>query len=420
MSQKLKGPRSLVVALFLTIVFTGCVQRFQSGNETSAIARSDFLFLHTSRNLVTLPLDGGTVRSVDLPVVSAPGWSRLFTAVPHSGSTEVVAIEPEDGSRRRVAMIQGDFEPAVVAQDGHAIALSPRRKVAGGPWVAEPREETNIVMVRSGESQRRFRLPGNFQPEAFSADAKRLFMIEYLPPTEPDRYRVRQLDLASGEVSPVGGRLKQPAPEEMKGVGRTQNLSPDGATLYTLYTRQVESYPHGGPEHPEPNANSPVHSFIHVLNLEAGWAHCVDLPHPFGMSSTDDDALAISRDGRSIYVADGSAGRVATVDTQQLKVVRTADFDKRAEGGKIAVQASDDGTLFLTSGDKVLLMDGQTLTKRGEFHLPMATSGALLTPDDSALFVSVPDAVLKLNSSSGRIIDRFDVPGMVSIAGIGG
>lgn len=420
MTQLSKGPRAVVKVLLLAVVLAACAPRFQPGGENSGIARSDFLFLRTAKTMVAFPIDGGSVRTVDLPVVSAPGWSRLFTAVPRQGSTEVIAVESESGNRRRVAMVRGDVEPAAIAMDGHTVAFSPRRKVSESLWVAEPRERTDLVIVGSAGGKRRFSLPGNFQPEAFSADARRLFMIEYIPASAPDRYRVRQLDLASGVVSPVGGRLKQSAPEEMKGIGRTQNLSPDGATLYTLYTRQVESYPHGRPEHLEPDANSLVHSFIHVLNLKAGWAHCVDLPHPFGMSSTNDDAFAISHDGRWIYVADGSAGRTATVDTQQLKVVRTGEFDKPADGGKVGVQVSGEGTLFVTSGDKVLLIEARTLTKKGEFQLPLQASGALLGPADSLLFVSVSGAVLKLDSSSGDILERLDVPGMESIAGIGG
>src|SRR5207247_11381997 len=117
-----------------------------------------------------------------------------------------------------------------------------------------------------------FDLTWNYEPEAFSTDGSTLFMIQYLPPTAPEAYRVTSLDLAKGVVSPVFGRYKEPT-ERMPGVRLEQILSPDGSKLYTLYTSQPSAYEtrYGG----NAAASTPV-TFVHILNLKEHWAYCLE------------------------------------------------------------------------------------------------------------------------------------------------
>ena len=115
----------------------------------------------------------------------------------------------------------------------------------------------------------RFRLDGNFEPEAFSLDDDRLFLIQYLPAEAPAVYRVTVLDLATGDVRPVTGRFKTP-PERMPGVRLGQVYDPVTAQMYTLYSNQpgayAEGYDHaGGASH-----DWPEETFVHVLNLREG------------------------------------------------------------------------------------------------------------------------------------------------------
>ena len=69
-----------------------------------------------------------------------------------------------------------------------------------------------------------------------------------------------------------------------------------------------------------------VHAFVHVLSLAEGWAFCLDLPLPFGVCPSEAHALAVSPDGRRLYVADLASGSVAAADTSRLQVIRTADI----------------------------------------------------------------------------------------------
>ena len=68
----------------------------------------------------------------------------------------------------------------------------------------EGRATTSLTVVSTDTGDMRdYPLAGNFEPEAFATSGSSLFVIEYLPPMAPDRYRVRKLDLETGEVGAV-------------------------------------------------------------------------------------------------------------------------------------------------------------------------------------------------------------------------
>jgi hypothetical protein len=132
---------------------------------------------------------------------------------------------------------------AVVAwTSGRSVALIPQRALESR-HAGSGRNRTRIVVARpDGGRLRTFDLRGDFEPEAFSTDDRKLFLIECLP-GDSGRYRVRMMRLASGAVLSVG-RLTKTAPDSMRGTGRVHEYSPDGDVLYTLYTRQPPNYAH--------------------------------------------------------------------------------------------------------------------------------------------------------------------------------
>ena len=50
-------------------------------------------------------------------------------------------------------------------------------------------------------------------------------------------------------------------------------MSPDGKQLYTFYASAE----------PVHDGDETYHAWVHVLNLEKGWAHCVDLDERIGI-----------------------------------------------------------------------------------------------------------------------------------------
>ena len=101
-------------------------------------------------------------------------------------------------------------------------------------------------MVAGSAGQRsRVELPGNLEPEAFDITGQVLFVLDYLPPVAPDRYRVRVVDLHPRQLQPLFTRLKSVVPpgaeEEMRGEGRQAVYGTRKARqLFTLYTHQPE------------------------------------------------------------------------------------------------------------------------------------------------------------------------------------
>jgi hypothetical protein len=257
-----------------------------------------------------------------------PPIDRLFTV---EGSS-LVTLDPDTGRERAEMRMPGGLTARIASFDGSAVALTPGPSTAA-PYRPSERSSTRIVVAHPERRlSRAYRLDGNFEPEAFSTDERKLFLIEYLDLGEPPRYRVRVLNLERGTMAPVG-RLTKFAPSSMRGSGRVQAYSPRGDVLYTLYTKQPPNYAH---QHPgEVHDKGMVHAFIHVLNLAEGWAHCVDLPMPFGMGEVAAGMLAVSPDGFRAYA--GAGERVAIVDTVSLEVVdvrRIVEFPSDPRGNR--------------------------------------------------------------------------------------
>lgn len=233
-------------------------------------------------------------------------------ASPTAGGTQAFATGNSGGSTRTDALKGIDAgEQVVWSFSGRSVAFVPGSMTER--YEASGREWTEIAVVQPKEAaSETFRLKGDFEPEAFSTDETKLFMIEHLSDV---RYRVRMLKLRTGKVAPIG-RLTKFATDSMRGVGRVQVYSPTGDTLYTLYTRQQPNTAHRTSD--SYHNDGKVHAFVHVLSLEGAWAHCVDLKMPFGMDADATNDIAVSKDGTFVYATDGA--QVAVIDTHELKV----------------------------------------------------------------------------------------------------
>lgn len=263
-----------------------------------------------------------TVSIVLLLVAGACSTDRQTS--PTSGGTQALAA---GGGGTTASDVLGgiDGEQVVRSFSGRSIAYVPGSDA--GLYEASGRRWTEIVIEQPEEAaSETFRLKGDFEPEAFSTDESKLFMIEHLSDT---RYRVRMLKVQTGKVAPIG-RLTKFAPESMRGVGRVQVYAPTGDALYTLYTRQQPNTAHRTSD--SYHNDGRVHAFVHVLSLDEAWAHCVDLKMPFGMDPDAINDIAVSKDGTFVYATDGA--QVAVIDAHDLKVLEMVPAANIAEVAK--------------------------------------------------------------------------------------
>jgi DNA-binding beta-propeller fold protein YncE len=168
-----------------------------------------------------------------------------------------------------------------------------------------------------------------------------------------------------------------------------------------------------------------VHAFVHTLSLAEGWAYCLDLPMPFGVGPAWAHAIAVSRDGFRLFVADRSSGTIAVADTQtlQLKGSYAVGMDPLVEPGEAAIDVAPDGTLYVASGSVVLVFSAAALgaarTARQRWPLPGAICGLKLSQDAQRVYVGLADRVVILSTVDGHQIGQLDVPEVDGIAYVG-
>ncbi|HEX7246772.1 MAG TPA: hypothetical protein VF351_01590, partial [Actinomycetota bacterium] len=295
--------------------------------------------------------------------VATPGGDTMYRASAVDGGTVVTSLDPRTGATVTSTRLAGDLELAIASVSGAAIALvqpAPGAPSGSLPGLPVARTITPIVVAdpSGAASPARFRLEGNFEPEAFSIDDERLFLIQYLPAEAPAVYRVTVLDMATGEVRPVTGRFKTP-PERMPGVRLGQVYDPQTSQMYTLYSNQPGAYAQGYEHAGGDTHDWPEETFVHVLNLQKGWAYCAGVPKEMWGGTAREQSLAPSPDGRWLYIVDAREGTIAVMNTRSLKVERTArvDLAGTSDGGggaptvRTSVAVSRDGaTLFVASG----------------------------------------------------------------------
>ena len=257
------------------------------------------------------------------------------------------------------------------------------------------------------ERTRTYDFKGNFVVEAFSTNDRQLFLLEYMPAKNPWHYGLRRLGLDDGKIRSIA-RDKQNAPGEMNGTGRLALSAPSGRELYTLYTQQGFNYTHVDPEHAKP---SKVYAFVHLLNLEGAWTHCIDLPAPFGTGTATAHAMAISDDGARLFVADPSSGGLAVIDPQTKRVLHTVTVDLRSLRAGVSADVSVDGDLYLAGEDTVLVFDGESLQLRRSFQPASGLSGIATSADGSKLYLGNDEGLLEVDAGTGQRLRTIPIPG---------
>jgi DNA-binding beta-propeller fold protein YncE len=414
----------IVVAALALAACTSEAPRERAGAEGSAVAR-EILSVGTASGPLTLEVPSGSVLFERAGALVSPDGSTVYSAAVAGGSTIVETIDAISGDTRARVAVAGEHALGVVSGSGRAAALVEPLPKAWDPAMPHPRSHTTIVIADpSGQApSRTFRLRGNYEPEAFSVDDSRLFLIQHLPAEAPTVYRVTVLDLRLGDVFPVFGPYKGP-PERMPGTRLEQVLAPGADRLYTLYSSARPGYaPHAAPV-----AADAVVSFVHVLDLREGWAHCVGLPERLWDRPADEQAMAVSPDGSTLYVVDAVEGVVAAMDaaTLETRVVDDLQFGMDA-GVTASAQVSSDGrALFVTaSGSSTTLfaLDAATFEIAGRWALEDPVTGLGLSSDGDRLYAASSQGLVIVDPLSGVRLADVPVPiasPVVRISSLGG
>ena len=371
--------------------------------EPKAVAAPD----DTVPDVVLADSEHGLVR------LSGTGSRRLgaATALSRDGSIayaaegdRLVRLDAPAGKPLDSGELGGGWVPRVVAENGTLCVLA--QEPAAEP--PTPRASSPLLVIDAG-GRRKYNLTGVVEPDAFTADGTGLFVLEWLPATAPDHYRVRLLDLATGTLRPLLTRNKVPVPagaeEEMRGSGRQAVLSPDRSLLYTLYTHQP------GHQHTRnllAGTRNHVHAFVHVLHLREHWAYCLDLPDPFGRGPAQGHALAA--DDRHVAVLDTASGSLVYAGAANLRIERVVRVP--AGGGAASLAFGGDARVYAAAGTTVQVLDRASDAATARWTLPTAVRGLRLSPDAARLYAGGTDEVVRLDTATGQRRGRTRVEGL--------
>ena len=407
--------RLLVTMTVLALLTAACTGSIAPGapDANGRTPVEETLLLGTPGGPLLVRVPVGSVLFEGSGAVSSLGGAWVLTAAASDGST---VLETHEGSTGRIlstATIPGELEARIVSESGRAVAMMEPLPEGWDPAVPFPRARTRIVVADpTGERETiSLNLRGNFEPEAFSTNDDQLFLIQHLPAETPSAYRVTVLDLVREKLLPVFGPFKGPA-ERMPGTRLSQLLSPDADQLYTLYTSSRPGYaPHGAPV-----ANDAAVSFVHVLSLRDGWAHCVGLPRSMWDRPSSEQAMATTPDGNYLFVIDAGRGIVAALHTESLEV-RTTPIDLSGEGdnARTVAHVSPDGRTLLVSvagaeGSVVTAFDAGTFEVIDTWRLEGIVSGLDFSSDGSSVYAALEGRIVVLDVRTGLEIGAVPVP----------
>jgi len=382
--------RRLIVLLILAFsVLTACGR----ANATHPAAAGYLIFLEggfSNSGESVKVLDSGTGTIVrELPIgTPASDWSRYYIVTQLTGSASLKAIDPASGRTIAQATVPSGYSLPNIAFQGPTAGISPN-----GQWLALTRHATgdaitNFMVGSSSltDSFKAISVNGDFVFDALSNDGKSLYLIQKMK--DPNHYQVRLYDVAAGFLTPQPIVDKREPNEPMNGIRGDSAADPTGNYVYTVYIRE------GGP-------------FIHALPLSEPIAWCVDLP---STAAKDIErqfhwALALSRDGQTLYAANEALNKVAVMTAGvPPKIVRTAPValshtdslvaglvtNAEAKGPRIggAALSADGRTLYSFADRGVVAIDTATLKVRTRYLEPWQPDTMRMSADGKWLYVA--------------------------------
>lgn len=389
--------RAVRIVLALVVVAVACGEP-----PPAEPVADDLLYLESSEGIAVLAA-GATAEKEALATDGLPStdWTSVVTADPYRLSTNVVARDARTGDMQWRRAIEGPkLALRVVSREAEMVALLPR-----GAHYTQGRTTTRLVVTGRNVEPRTIHLDGNFEPEAFSNDGRSLFVLQYLPARNPNSYQVRRLDLATEKVAGVYS-VDAELQERMRGTARIQTMSPDGTYLYTLYTTGAGRL-------------GPRRAFVHVLNLDELWAHCIDLPPEFGKLREAEIALTVTPDSKRLYVNDVGSGAMAEVDTHSLEILETSTQPVVTSEYEPVTVHDGRHTLYVARGPYLSSVDTRTLEELETWTGIGRIKGVQVSSDAKKVYVALGREVITLAASTLDEIGRDDPPGVGRIQAMG-
>jgi hypothetical protein len=346
---------------------------------------TDVIEIASGRTVATLPSG-----------VLAPSKDLVDHLSAGSGKTAVTGVDLAGGSVFAVGL-SGDYAfPS-------AYGSAPSGFSPNGQWlVVVSRDATEsrfvVIDVARHAIANTITLGSRFTFDAIHNDGSAMYVIEH-PQPGSTAYNVRLYDLRAGSLSPdiifdkATVSQYDPTIGLMDGTFHVSVAPTKGDWSFGLYMR-----PNGSP-------------FVHALNVPGHYATCiVDLAGTWTPASMF--SMALSDDGRSLYVVDPSGGTVSVLDALTQKVARTATFATRGAGDPHAASAviSRDGSrLYASASRGIAILQTTDLSLKGWAAADLAVRSLAISSDGARLFALTGDAVQVVDAASGRVLSQIAI-----------
>lgn len=370
-SQPLQRTSLLVplLCLFLVLV-TACSSAISSNGSatTTTVSPSTHLYVldgssstPTGQHVVAFHPGDTTFMSLPAGLVSQ-NHQRIYTATPHNGQTTVLVTDANTGKTLRSLTLPGtystagyDYTNAVISFDGHWLALRQQQSSTSSSGFA-------FINTQSGKVET-FSLNGPFALDAISPDGSRLYLLQQLNDAAGHYYvRLYQINQHQLYPSVISDKSNINDPR-MIGSGLTRQVASDGTRDYTLYIDTRDNI-----------------AFVHALPLTNNFylARCINLPIGKSGELLRYYTLALSADGSTLYATNAALGVSAAINVSDPTVF------------------SDDITSTIHFAPTSISGGTQTLYQ-----------GAVLSPDQSILYVLGTQGITAINLSRGGIEQSY-------------
>ena len=334
--------------------------------------------------LAAYNMANGQIAFTLLPGRLAADQETYFAASLQAETTQVSQFNPENGQMLGSFGLNGRWLLAGLSPNGDWLAFVRENKTGEADgW----QTEMAVVAGEDGRVVHTMQLDGHFEVDALSNDGTGLFLIQYVPPDQPEQYVVRFYDLRLEVLQAEPVRDKRTTDEVMTGYAWGTVADGRGEWWHTLYVSTQRNK-----------------AFIHALNLQDSlFALCIDLPSGEGdFAKLQQYALALSPDGQTIYATNPALGIVAEVNLETFGVARKVTFEAVAHetsgSGPASVLSADGSQLFFTNGHQVWAYDTVAKTVSAPYLTEVATpvQGLGVSGDGSRLAVALAERPLQL------------------------